>query len=232
LSALRESTIRARHVLAVDTGSDDDTAELLAAAADPSDRAVDGVLTVTATTGFAEAVGQAVGHATNRWGDPGSGIWVLHDDCAPEPTCLDILLRAAEASPAAGILGPLAVDWTDPRLVVDAGVSTESSGHRRRVVTDTHTGEREATLDGESAEILPEQTTEMLAVPSAGALISRTLWEELDGYDPELPLFAEDVDFGWRANATGNLVLHVPAAHVRHVQAASSGERTAGALRT
>src|SRR5699024_9722518 len=53
-----------------------------------------------------------------------------------------------------------------------------------------------------------------------------------DGYDPALPLFAEDVDFGWRANATGNLVLHVPAARVRHVQAASSGERTAGALRT
>src|SRR5699024_1167565 len=171
---------------------------------------VDGVLTVTATPGFAEAVGQAVGHATNRWGDPGSWLWVLHDDCAPEPACLDILLRAAEASPAAGVLGPLTVDWTDPRLVVDAGVSTDASGHRRRVVTDTADGGD--VPDGETAEILPEQTTEVLAVPSAGALISRQLWEQLDGYDRELRVFAEDVDFGWRANVAGSLVLNVPAA--------------------
>src|SRR5699024_11228991 len=71
----------------------------------------------------------------------------------------------------------------------------------------------------------------MLAVPSAGALISRALWEELGGYDRELPLFTEDVDLGWRANADGNLVLHVPAAHVGHAQAASSGQRRADVLR-
>src|SRR5699024_7912219 len=136
LSALRESTIRPRHVLAVDTGSHDDTAELLTAAADPDDPTVDGVLTVAGTTGFAEGVGQVVEHATDRWGERGSWIWVVHDDCAADPTGLAVLLRAAEAAPAAGVLGPLAVDWTAPRLGVGAGVSTDSSGHRRRVVTD------------------------------------------------------------------------------------------------
>src|SRR5699024_12640527 len=80
---------------------------------------------------------------------------------------------------AARLLRPRGVDCTDPRLVVDAGGSADSSGHRRRVVTDTQTGHRQATVDEEPAEILPEQTTEMLAVPSAGALISRALWEEL-----------------------------------------------------
>src|SRR5699024_2492573 len=188
-------------------------------------------------------------------------------------------------------LGPLTVDWTDPRLVVDAGVSTDASGHRRRVVTDTADGGdvsdgetaeilpaqttevravpsagavirsqpwgqldgdgRDAGVstdasghrrrvvtdtadggdvsDGETAEILPEQTTEVLAVPSAGALISRQLWEQLDGYDRELRVFAEDVDFGWRANVAGSLVLNVPAARLRHAKALSSGERTASA---
>src|SRR5699024_6959338 len=158
LAALRASTVRPRHVLALDVGSSDDTAALLTAAHHADEPTVDGVLTVAATTGFAAAVGQAVEHATDRWGDPGSWLWVLHDDCAPEPACLDILLRAAEASPAAGVLGPLTVDWTDPRLVVDAGVSTDASGHRRRVVTDTADGGD--VPDGETAEILPEQTTE------------------------------------------------------------------------
>src|SRR5919197_1100333 len=92
LSALRRSTIRPRHVLAVDTGSTDHTPELLAEAADPEGVVegddgrpiLDGVLTVDAGTGFGEAVNQAVEHAVERWGDPGAWVWLLHDDSAPE----------------------------------------------------------------------------------------------------------------------------------------------------
>ena len=90
LSALRRSTLRPRHVLAVDTGSTDATPRLLAEAAeDPgSDSApvLSGVVTLPSDTGFAAAVAEAVEHATERWGDdPGSWLWLLHDDCATEP---------------------------------------------------------------------------------------------------------------------------------------------------
>ncbi|SFP34834.1 Glycosyltransferase, GT2 family [Amycolatopsis arida] len=178
-----------------------------------------GVLTLPAGTGFGAAVAAAVAHAEERWGDPGTWLWVLHDDCAPEPDCLDILLRAAEAAPSAAVLGPLGVDWADPRLIVSAGLSTDASGHRRHVATGE--GERGAA---------PEQSTEVLAVPSAGALIRRGLWTWLDGFDPALPLLREDLDFGWRANAAGALVLSVPLARVRHARAASRGLRATAAL--
>lgn len=224
LSALRRSTVRPRHVLAVDTGSTDRSVELLAEAADEagagSEPVLSGVVTLGARTGFPEAVAEAVRHATERWGDPGAWIWLLHDDSAPEPDCLDTLLRAADAAPSAAVLGPLAVDWADPRLIVEAGLSTDASGHRQPVLSGR----------GSSDEQSPEQSTEVLAVPSAGALIARDLWESLGGFDPELPLLREDVDFGWRANATGALVLSVPRARLRHARAVTTGRRRADAL--
>ncbi|WP_240686978.1 glycosyltransferase family 2 protein [Amycolatopsis suaedae] len=222
LSALRRSTVRPRHVVAVDTGSADRTPHLLTEAADPaaaagaSGPAIDAIVTLSSETGFAEAVAAAVEYATERWGDPGEWLWLLHDDCAPEPDCLDTLLKAAEPSPLAGVLGPIALDWADPRLVVEAGLSTDASGHRQSVAG--------------GLEERPGQSTEVLAVPSAGALVSRRLWEELDGFDTELPLLREDIDFGWRANAAGRVVLSVPAARVRHVRAVSTGRREATAL--
>ncbi|MEV6920839.1 glycosyltransferase family 2 protein [Amycolatopsis sp. NPDC051106] len=218
LSSLRRSTVRPRHVLAVDTGSTDATPRLLAeAAADPgpdSAPVLSGVVTLSGDTGFAAAVAGAVEHATERWGDPGSWLWLLHDDCAPEPDCLDELLRVATKTPSATVLGSLGLDWTDPRLIVEAGLSTDASGHRQQVAA------------------LGEEPAEVLAVPSAGSLVRRDAWDELGGFDPDFPLLREDLDFGWRANAAGGLVLSVPSARVRHARAVTTGQRAADALTT
>ncbi|OXM68003.1 glycosyltransferase family 2 protein [Amycolatopsis vastitatis] len=217
LSALRRSTVRPRHVLAVDTGSTDATPRLLAEAAeDPGPGpapVLSGVVTLSSDTGFAAAVAEAVEHATERWGDdPGSWLWLLHDDCAPEPDCLAELLDVATKTPSATVLGALGLDWTDPRLIVEAGLSTDASGHRQQVAA---TG---------------EDPVEVLAVPSAGSLVRRDAWDALGGFDPDFPLLREDLDFGWRANAAGGIVLSVPAARVRHARAVTTGRRTADAV--
>lgn len=224
LAALRRSAPRPRHVLAVDTGSLDDTARLLSEAARGEDRVLDGVLTLDRDTGFAAAVQAAVSAAIERWGDPGGWIWVLHDDCAPDPKCLATLLTAAEASPSAGVLGPLALDWDDPRLVVEAGLSTDSSGHRQ-------TGLGPSEVDWSRLGRDYEQSTEVLAVPSAGMLVRRELWEKLGGFDPAITLLREDIDFGWRANRAGSIVLCVPAARMRHARAVTGGLRRVDAPR-
>ena len=219
LSSLRRSTVRPRYVLAVDTGSTDATPRLLAEAADPESAGPDsapvlsGVITLSSETGFAAAVAEAVEHATERWGgDPGSWLWLLHDDCAPEPDCLKQLLDVATKTPSATVLGALGLDWTDPRLIVEAGLSTDASGHRQRVA------------------VTGEDPAEVLAVPSAGSLVRRDAWDELGGFDPDFPLLREDLDFGWRANAAGGIVLSVPAARVRHARAVTTGRRTADAV--
>ncbi|WP_432847454.1 glycosyltransferase [Amycolatopsis sp. CA-161197] len=216
LSSLRRSTVRPRHVLAVDTGSTDLTAKLLAEAAEPggvaagpdSQPVLSGVITLSSETGFAAAIAAAVAHAVERWGDPGAWLWLLHDDCAPEPDCLEQLLHAAEAAPSAKVLGPLGLDWAEPRLIVEAGLSTDASGHRQQMAAPG------------------DEPGEVLAVPSAGSLVQRELWDTLGGFDEDFSLLREDLDFGWRANAAGALVLSVPAARVRHARALSTGRRT------
>nr|WP_243659081.1 glycosyltransferase family 2 protein [Tamaricihabitans halophyticus] len=276
LSALRRLAVRPRHVLAVDNGSSDHTGTLLADAV--ADGTLAGVHELERDTGFADAVATGVAQATERWGDSDSWIWVLHDDCAPEPQCLAALLTTAELAPSAGVLGPLALDWTDRRLVVEAGLSTDSSGHRQtgisaptldwRLLRGTDTpevpkgedpkGENpgrddsargtaddgkpvDSEPDGAAAESVKtagdaadradfERSTEVLAVSSAGMLIRAELWHELGGFDRGLPVFGEDIDFGWRANQAGSLVLCVPTARVRHARATSTGRRRPGAL--
>ena len=224
LTALRRSAPRPRHVLAVDTGSTDATPRLLSDAARGEDRVLDGVLTLERDTGFAAAVQEAVSAAIERWGDPGGWIWVLHDDCAPDPQCLATLLSAAEASPSAGVLGPFALDWDDSRLVVEAGLSTDASGHRQ-------TGLGPSEVDWSRLGRDYEQSTEVLAVPSAGMLVRRELWEKLGGFDPAITLLREDIDFGWRANRAGSVVLSVPAARMRHARAVVTRQRPVDAPR-
>ncbi|WP_034270065.1 glycosyltransferase family 2 protein [Haloechinothrix halophila] len=217
LSALRRSTVRPQCVVAVDTGSTDRTPELLDYALSGQDAIVDSILTMRADTGFAEAVAAGVQHATVSFDERHTWVWVLHDDSAPEPDCLTDLLHAADAAPSAGVLGPLAVDWLDTRLIAEAGLSTDASGHR-------HDGM------GIDAAELAEQSSEVLAMPSAGVLIKRTLWDQLGGFDEDFPLLREDIDFGWRANVAGVTVLCVPRARIRHARALRRGERGVGAI--
>lgn len=205
LSALRRSTPRPRHVVAVDTGSTDGTAKLLAAGED----VLDGVLTLDRTASFGDAVTAALRYGVERWGDPGGWLWLLHDDSAPEPHCLGTLLTAAELSPSASVLGPVAHAWDESRRIVEAGLSTDASGHRQ-----TGIGSGEWVRANQI-----EQSSEVLAVPSAGLLVRRELWERLGGFDPELPGLFDDIDFGWRANRSGAVALCVPAARIRHARA-------------
>ena len=143
---------------------------------------------------------------------------MLHDDCAPEPGCLATLLTAADASPSAGVLGPLALDWDDPRLVVEAGLSTDASGHRQ-------TGIGPSELDwsrlgrGHGTSRAPRCSP----CPRPGMLVRRELWERLGGFDPAIPLLREDIDFGWRANRAGRSCCACPPRGMRHVRAVPAG---------
>ncbi len=214
LGALGRLTVAPRRVIAVDTGSTDSTQDLLR-----SSNAVDVVLDLPRDTAFGTAIAAGVADADRRWGrsgDRGTGdwLWVLHDDAAPEPSCLDVLLSVAEASPAVAMLGPLQLDRDDPRVVVEAGLSTDASGHRQ-----TGIGIDELDL-GQFAT-----NSEVLAVGSAGALVRRREWDALGGYDSAFGLLREDVDLGWRVNRAGGLVLCVPSARLHHARAATTGAR-------
>jgi hypothetical protein len=62
-------------------------------------------------------------------------------------------------------------------------------------------------------------------------LVRRDVWEALHGFDPRLPMFRDDIDFGWRASRAGYRVGVAPDAVVYHAQAAATGERALAGTR-
>ncbi|WPO73390.1 glycosyltransferase family 2 protein [Streptomyces sp. KN37] len=152
-------------------------------------------------------------------GEPVQWLWLLHDDCAPEPEALAELLRAVENEHELGkdvaVVGPKLRGWYDRRQLLEVGVSIANSGRR-------WTGlDRREQDQGQHDHVRP-----VLSVSTAGMLIRRDVYEQLGGFDRFLPLMRDDVDLCWRAHSAGHRVLVAPDAVVRHAEASSRERRT------
>jgi GT2 family glycosyltransferase len=195
-------------VVCVDTASKDDSADLLL-------DTFDEVVTLSGRTSYPEAVRAGLEQI------PAEGaewIWLLHDDSNPAPDALEQLLAAAyaddPAEPRADILGPKLREWPSLKRLLEVGV------------TISGTGRRETGLEpGEYDQGQHDEVREVLAVNTAGMLVRRRVLDELGGFDDNLPIFGNDVDFGWRAAANGFRTVVVPQAVVFHAEAAHRGTR-------
>lgn len=147
-------------------------------------------------------------------GEPVQWLWLLHDDCAPEPDALERLLRVVDADPSVMIAGPKLRSWYDQRQLLEAGVTIAHSGRRWTGI------ERREQDQGQHDMVRP-----VLSVSTAGMLIRRDVFEQLGGFDRRLPLMRDDVDLCWRAHSAGHRVLVVPDAVLRHAEAASRERR-------
>ncbi|MYR62233.1 glycosyltransferase [Streptomyces sp. SID625] len=153
-------------------------------------------------------------------GEPVQWLWLLHDDCAPEPDALAHLLRVVDNEYELGredvaVVGPKLRGWYDRRQLLEVGVSIANSGRR-------WTGlDRREQDQGQHDHVQP-----VLSVSTAGMLVRRDIFEQLGGFDRRLPLMRDDVDLCWRAHTAGYRVLVAPDAVVRHAEAASRERRT------
>ncbi|MER5967488.1 glycosyltransferase family 2 protein [Streptomyces sp. NPDC002057] len=231
-----------QNVVAADTGSADDSAQLLADAI-----GADRVLHLARRTGFGAAVEEASRTApelgpedlpylkrpsgwdpvSRTWddnaydlpelphGEPVQWLWLLHDDCAPEPGALAELLRVADSDADAAVIGPKLRGWYDRKQLLETGVSIARSGRR-------WTGlDRREQDQGQHDQVRP-----VLSVSTAGMLVRRDVFEELGGFDRRLPLMRDDVDLCWRAHSAGHRVLIAPDAVLRHAEASARERRT------
>jgi len=207
-------------LLAVDNGSSDGSMELL------RNSRIE-VLEGAHDSGFGSAValaastlpppnlilsddGEPVDHEV-EW------LWLLHDDCAPAPDALAQLLAAVAERPNVGVAGPKILGWHDRNHLLEIGVTIAHNGSRW---TGLERNERDqGQHDGDG--VVP-----VLAVSTAGALIRRELFEEIGGFDENLPLFRDDVDFGMRAHMAGYTVICATGAKLFHAEAAATERRT------
>ena len=206
VAALTSQTRPIDFITAVDTGSQDASTKLLKSARIP-------FINADVETGFGQAVSLAVeklpSPIDHEW------IWLIHDDCAPAPSALAELLDAIDDRPQVVMVGPKLLGWHDRTHLLEAGVSIAGNGAR-------WTGLEPLEYD----QGQHDGNHDVLAVSTAGALIRRDVFEELGGLDPNLTLFRDDVDFGWRARAAGHSVMVATGAVAFHAQAAANERRS------
>ncbi|MFC4784141.1 glycosyltransferase family 2 protein [Nocardioides sp. MAHUQ-72] len=206
VEGLRSQVAPVEHVVAVDTGSKDGSAALL-------ESAFGEVVRAPGSTSFPRAVGLALEQLASSGVDC-EWVWILHDDSNPDPGALAALLAAAEEHPDADVLGPKLREWPSLKRLLELGVTISGTGRRE---TGLERGEYD---QGQHDQVRP-----VLAVNTAGMLVRRRVLEELGGFDEQLPIFGNDLDFGWRAAAAGHRTLVVPQAVVFHAEAAHRGLR-------
>ncbi len=216
LTALSRSTRRPDRVVAVDTGSTDTTPDILVRAEKAG--LVDRIVTLPRDSGFGAAAAAALATSSGAVDDLAPDTvrwaWLLHDDSAPSATALERLLRHADRTRSADIVGPKLRGWRNQDVLVEVGVTVARSANR---VTGL---ERRELDQGQH-----DGVGDVLAVSSAGMLVRREVWDELGGFDPALPMFRDDVDFCWRARSAGHRVVVATSAVVHHREAATHGRR-------
>lgn len=161
-------------------------------------------------TGFGEAVRLALESMPRTdW------IWLLHDDSSVLPGTLSGLLDTATSAPDVAAVGPKIREWPSLRRLLEVGLTITATGSRE---TGLETGEPDA---GQH-----DRPRDVLAVNTAGMLIRRDVWDEVGGLDPNLPLFYDDIDLGWRIARAGHRTMTAPSAVVFHAESSRRGTRT------
>jgi GT2 family glycosyltransferase len=196
-------------VLVVDTGSTDGSADWAR-----SRLGDDAVMAVRGQ--FGRAVMSALRDPRTSGMD---WLWLLHDDCAPEPEALEQLLAEAESRPSASVLGPKLVSWANPDRLSEIGFSVDRTG---RAVSPIE--------DDEIDQGQHDQIRDVFFVNTAGMLVRRGALLNVGGFDERMPAFRDDLDLCWRTHLSGGRVLVVPQARVRHFAAAASRSRRTRAV--
>lgn len=144
-------------------------------------------------------------------------IWLLHDDSAPDPRCLERLLRVGESGPSIGVAGAKQRDWERPEHILEVGIRATASARRHNPVDEDEIDQGQ--YDG---------LEDVLAVGLAGAIVRRDVWAALGGPDPALGPFGDGLEFSRRARLAGFRVVVVPTAIIFHARATYAGLRTFG----
>ncbi len=208
VTSLTSQTLPVDSIIAVDTGSIDSSAKLVKGARIP-------VLPMDRDTGFGEAIAHALATLPNVNDSQNEWLWIIHDDLSLDRSALENLISEIESRPNVAMAGPKLLGWHDRTHLLEIGISIAANGNR-------WTGLEPSEYDQGQRDGVHE----VLAVSTAGALIRRDVFEQLGGFDPNLDLFRDDVDFGWRVYSAGYAVISVSSAVGFHAEASANERRS------
>lgn len=207
-------------LLVRDNASDDGTPEALAEQVPEADVEVG-----TRNLGFGRGMNRLLARSTSPW------FLALNSDAYPQPRCIGELVAAGDRHPRAAAVAPR-LERPDgglehsthpfPSLRVAATVATGLPRRFPRVLGDR------LFLEGAWAHDRPRSVDWAVG---AALLMRRAAVEEIGGFDERFFMYAEDLEWCWRASRRGWSVWFEPGAVVRHVGDAS-GSQSYGDART
>jgi GT2 family glycosyltransferase len=198
--ALLAQSRQPNRVVVVDSGSSDGARQI------SLDSGFD-YLKVAQNSTIQESVMAAIEGGESDW------FWLVHDDSAPEPGALAALMSAIELSPSVAIAGSKLVQWQNPRIIRQLGL------------TLTPGGAPFSPIDGQFDQGQNDDIDDVLAVGTAAMLVNVAAFLALGGFDPAAPPLAADIDLGLRARLAGHRVIVVPASRVQHAELSLRGKR-------
>jgi len=207
LRALSTQTYPRLGVIAVDNGSTDGSLDLLRRSLGP-----ERVVSRPDNPGLPAAVQDALSIPAARGAD---FFLVLHDDVALDPEAILRMVEVARRIEGVGVVGPKVVDWDDPNILREVGLSTDRFGYPYSPLEEDEIDQGQY-----------DRVREVLFVSSAAMLVSRAALERAGPPDERFASSREDLDFCWRARIAGFRVVMTPLARARHRGATARGERT------
>lgn len=203
LAALERQDYEGLSVLVVDAGSEQPLAARIAAVAPDAY-----VHRLAVNGGFGPSANAVLDTVE------GASFYLLcHDDVVPDD---DALRRMVEESfrSNAGVVAPKLVAYDEPDRLLQLGLGVDRLGAPVRRV-----GRREFDQSQH------DEAREVFGAPGGCTLVRADLFTALDGYDPRMSMFGEDVDLSWRSRIAGARVVVAPSARVRHREATASRQR-------
>ncbi|MDK6240114.1 glycosyltransferase [Winkia sp. UMB10116] len=138
-------------------------------------------------------------------------LWLLHDDSAPAPNCLELLALEMEKGRTIAACGPSQLDFEGVKLL-SAGIEATRTGWRMPLNDDIDQGQC-------------DDRSDVLALGTAGLLLDWQKVRAAGGLDPSAGRYGEGLELGRRLHLAGHRVVLVAKARVRHAQESFRGER-------
>lgn len=190
-----------REIVVVDNGSTDGSIEYVRRA-HPGIR----IIELGRNLGFCAAYNAAVAAVDTDW------VVIVNNDTRVEPTWLGELVAAADRH-GAGAVASRILDW-DGRRIDFVGGELSVLGHAWQV-------NHGRPVDADRGEAPDER--ELLFACGGSMLVSRQVFLDAGGFDPDFFAYFEDVDFGWRLSVLGHRIVLAPKAVTYHRLHGTSG---------
>jgi hypothetical protein len=205
LASLQKVGHQPRHILVVDNASTDGSVEAIRAQFPEVE-----VLVNEKNERFARANNQGLQKALAAGAD---FVLLLNNDTEVAPDFLDHLVAAAESRPDTGMVAPKIFYQHDPQRIWFAGGRINFWTGRIY-----HLGLRQRDFPAKHASAEPVDFLTGCAI-----LAKRECLEKIGFLDESYYMYAEDVDWCWRARQAGFVCLYQPAAKIWHKVSASAG---------